>query len=134
MKRLCVILSLIFSFSCEDKENSNVTYKYTAFFAKSLVICASGFMEMIIDTDSTITGSWDISAADGFSEKEIGPQIGTGKLVGSIKAGKIFINLNPGWADNNIYLNADYFIDQFEGSWLWSTFIGPSASGSFGIK
>ena len=89
---------------------------------------------MTIDTDSTITGSWDFSAADGFSEKEIGPQIGTGKLVGIIKAGKIFINLNPGWADNNIYLNADYFIDQFEGSWLWSTFIGPSASGSFGIE
>ena len=134
MKSFWLILSLIFAFSCEDKENSNGTYEYTAYFAKSLVICANGSMEMTIATDSTITGSWDISAADGFSEKEIGPQIGTGKLEGSIKAGKIFINLNPEWADNNILLNADYSKDQFGGSWVWSTFRGPSASGGFGIK
>jgi hypothetical protein len=134
MKSIWLILCLLFAFSCDDKENSNGTYKYTAYFGKSLAVCASGFIEMTIAIDSTITGSWEISAANEFSEKEIGPQIGTGKLEGSIKAGKIFINLNPGWADNNIFLNADYSKDQFKGSWLWSTFIGPSASGSFGIK
>ena len=134
MKSIWLILCLLFACSCEDKENSNGTYKYTAYFGKSLVVCASGFIEMTIAIDSTITGSWEISAANKYSEKEIGPQIGTGKLEGSIKSGKIFINLNPGWADNNIFLNADYSKDQFKGSWLCSTFIGPSASGSFGIK
>ena len=134
MKSIWLILCLLFACSCEDKENSNGTYKYTAYFGKSLVVCASGFIEMTIAIDSTITGSWEISAANKYSEKEIGPQIGTGKLEGNIKAGKIFMNLNPGWADNNIFLNADYSKDQFKGSWLWSAFIGPSASGSFGIK
>ena len=134
MKSIWLILCLLFACSCEDKENSNGTYKYTAYFGKSLVVCASGFIEMTIAIDSTITGSWEISAANEFSEKEIGPQIGTGKLEGSIKAEKIFINLNPEWIDNNILLNADYSKDQFAGSWVWSTFIGPTASGSFGIK
>jgi hypothetical protein len=134
MKSIWLILCLLFACSCEDKENSNNIYEYTAYFARNLVVCASGAIEMTIATDSTITGSWDISPADGFSEKDIGPQIGTGKLEGNIKAGKIFINLNPEWIDNNILLNADYSKDQFAGSWVWSTFIGPTSSGSFGIK
>jgi|TARA_B110000263_G_scaffold146852_1_gene127375 hypothetical protein len=78
MKRLWAILFTILIISCEDKENS-----------KNMVICATGFVKINIGKDSTVTGSWDITAVDGFSQEDIGPQIGKGELAGNIKDGQI---------------------------------------------
>ena len=87
MKNLWVILFVILIFSCEDNDEPN-----------NMVICASGIMKINIAKDSTLTGSWDISAIDGF-ENEIGPQIGKGILEGEISDGKVWINMNPRMAD-----------------------------------
>ena len=96
MNRLWIILSLLFFFSCEDKEDS-----------KDMVISATGLIEITIRKDSTLTGSWDITATDSF-ENKIGPQIGKGILEGQINNGKVWINLNPRIADYNIILYGNY--------------------------
>lgn len=126
MKRLWFILLLLVILSCEDKEES-----------KDMVICAAGLMEITIAKDSTLTGSWDISAIDGF-ENEIGPQIGKGMLEGQISDGKVWINMNPRIADYNIFLNGNYSNNEYEGNWYLSTFRGNEdgneVSGNFQIN
>jgi len=120
------ILLLLVILSCEDKEES-----------KDMVICATGLMEITIAKDSTLTGSWDISAIDGF-ENEIGPQIGKGMLEGQISDGKVWINMNPRIADYNIFLNGNYSNNEYEGNWYLSTFRGNEdgneVSGNFQIN
>ena len=139
MKRLWLILFLLLVFSCEDKENS----KNPINIPDGMVICATGFIEMTIATDSTVTGSWDITAADGFTNDYsdlnkvfIGPQIGTGQLAGNIKDGQIQINMNPRIADYNIFLNGNYSNENVIGYWLLSLFRGldDEVSGSFEIN
>lgn len=129
MKRLWFILfvtTFIFV-SCEDKKDS-----------KDRVICATGFIEINIAKDSTLTGSWDISSVDGYSTEDIGPQIGKGELAGNIKDGQIWINMNPRIADYNIFLNGYSSNDGYSGSWYLSVFRGQNEgddiSGSFEIN
>ncbi|MGY8780601.1 MAG: hypothetical protein ACKVJJ_02950 [Fidelibacterota bacterium] len=125
MKRSWFILFTFLIYSCEDKGKSN-----------NMLICASGSMKIIIAKDSTITGSWDIAAVNGFTEKEIGPQIGKGQLEGYIKDGTMQINMNPRIADYNIFLNGNYSNENVIGNWYLSKF-RPSdddASGSFKIN
>ena len=139
MKRLWLILFLLLVFSCEDKENS----KNPINIPDGMVICATGFIEMTIATDSTVTGSWDITAADGFTNDYsdlnkvfIGPQIGTGQLAGNIKDGQIQINMNPRIADYNIFLNGNYSNENVIGNWHLSLFRGldDEVAGSFEIN
>tara|TARA_B000000475_G_C15981055_1_gene441020 strand:+ start:1104 stop:1508 length:405 start_codon:yes stop_codon:yes gene_type:complete len=123
MNRLWIILSLLFFFSCEDKEDS-----------KDMVISATGLIEITIRKDSTLTGSWDITATDSF-ENKIGPQIGKGILEGQINNGKVWINLNPRIADYNIILYGNYSSNVYEGKWYLSTFRGnDEPSGNFEIN
>ena len=137
-RQLVIISCFLFISSCDKEENKvdnfNDKYEYTAYVAKSLVICANGILDMSIDSDSTIAGTWNINSGAGFSEKEVGPQVGTGELEGQIEKGKILLNLNPDWADNNIFLQGQYAEDQFGGNWIWSTIIGQTALGGFIIK
>lgn len=93
-------------------------------------MCAEGVIDFTIEADSTLTGTWTIKAAEGFSENEIGPQVGSGKLSGSIKNHQFYVNLNPGWSDNNVTLTA-HFSDIIGGGWYWNTFEGPKSSGGF---
>ena len=49
-------------------------------------------------------------------------------------AGEIRIDLNPGWADNNVVLSAHEKIvdlDELQGSWSAETFVVTIASGTF---
>ncbi len=73
------------------------------------------FLKINIAKDSTVTVSWDITAVDGFSQEDIGPQIGKGELAGNIKDGQIWINMNPRIADYNIFLNGYYSNDGLHG-------------------
>lgn len=99
-----------------------------------MLICASGSMKIIIAKDSTITGSWDIAAVNGFTEKEIGPQIGKGQLEGYIKDGTMQINMNPRIADYNIFLNGNYSNENVIGNWYLSVKADDNTSGSFKIN
>ena len=123
MKDLWIILPLLFFFCCEDKKDS-----------KGLVVCANGLMQISIANDSTLTGSWNIAAKEGFEDK-IGPQIGKGILEGQISNGKVWINLNPRMADYNIFLTGNYSGNIYEGKWYLSTFRGDDEpSGNFEIN
>ncbi len=133
MRPLSIILFSILILACEEERQEDKPYQYIAYYGKSLRVCAEGTIDLTIDTDSTINGTWSIKAKDGFTQNEIGPQVGSGQLSGSIKNDQLYVNLNPGWTDNNVSLNGHYG-SEIRGGWYWSTISGARSSGSFILK
>lgn len=88
------------------------------------------------DFSTTITGEWDLQQVK--TAENIGPQVGQGKLRGSVEDnGTVYIDLNPGWADNNVTLFGHFgseLRDSIDGDWSFSTFVGPVNSGRFEAK
>ena len=128
-----LLFSLLISTACEEERAEDKPYQYIAYYGKRLRVCAEGTIEFTIEPDSTLTGTWTIEAKDGFTQNEIGPQVGSSKLSGYIKNDQFYVNLNPRWADNNVFLTA-YFSEVISGGWHWSTFVGVSSSGGFKLS
>jgi hypothetical protein len=86
--------------------------------------------------DSRLAGTWEIRWAVGADTTAIvGPQVGTGTLGGRVGPDQTLIDLNPGWADNNVYLFARTAGDgDLTGRWQHSTLIGPVAEGRFELR
>ena len=60
-----------------------------------------------------------------------GPQVGMGTFVGEIHGNVVGLNLNPGWADNNVVLNGEMENGTYAGRWEWITFAGVTYTGNF---
>lgn len=83
----------------------------------------------------TITGTWEsrwIPGAD--TSQEVGPQVGSGELRGAIlhgeeQEGRLLLDLNPYFADNNTGFNVERVGDRLVGTWGWTAFTGVRASG-----
>lgn len=124
--------------ACSDRGNQPVdslqpggvpaTYAYNAFNSSGNVVVNGTMTVTQLDTTS-VTGTWSFVAVR--PAEKIGPQVGTGTLTGTIQKSSISINLNPGWADNNVFLQGTVSSDRITGRWMWSTFIGPTAEGPF---
>lgn len=95
-----------------------------------------GTVTLAVGTDSTLTGTWDIRWVSGADTTAIvGPQVGTGTLAGRSGAEHGTIDLNPGWADNNVYLLIGQTNEGLlAGEWQHSTFVGPVAQGRFTLQ
>jgi hypothetical protein len=110
-------------------------FEYRAFDDPGrLLLVGSVTLEM--KADSSIAGTWEIRWAPGADTTAVvGPQVGTGTLAGRFGAEQTAIDLNPGWADNNVFLIAREAGDgELAGRWQHSTFIGPVAEGRFEVR
>ncbi|MCA9727048.1 MAG: hypothetical protein R3E12_19455 [Candidatus Eisenbacteria bacterium] len=82
-----------------------------------------------------ITGSWELASRGTVGE--VGPQLGTGALEGELRDGRsVWLNLNPGWADNNVTLVGTIApqVGDLTGTWQYSSFVGPVSAGSFAAQ
>jgi hypothetical protein len=132
---LTLFLSLV---ACADKGDSPVgslqpggvptRYNYKAYNSKGDLAVRGTMTLSIIDT-TTVAGIWSFVAV--LPAEKVGPQVGTGTLAGTLQKSSISINLNPGWADNNVFLQGTLSSDRITGRWMWSTFIGQTAEGTF---
>ena len=92
----------------------------------------TGQIDLRVAGDSTVSGSWNIHWAPGADQSiEVGPQVGFGELTGSLSGSDVFLHLNPGMYDNNVFLRATRGPQGLTGRWEWSTFAGVSAAGTF---
>jgi hypothetical protein len=92
----------------------------------------SGRVTLATHPDSSVSGSWELSRVPGSDTTLlVGPQVGTGTLAGAVAAGTVSLNLNPTWADNNVFLTVHASTPgELTGTWWHSTIAGPVASGS----
>jgi len=107
-------------------------YEYTAFDSagKALV---HGSINLDAKDSSHVSGTWQLDSVG--SPKNVGPQLGRGNLAGNISSGKIQLNLNPNFVDNNVFLvGAPENGVSINGSWQWITFAGITNQGSFTAK
>lgn len=135
----CLFATLIFPATCDSNDPSDDgTFHYQGFDSTgALLIEGTLFLDFQETNDpaqpTRITGSWDLALKK--EADKVGPQVGEGDLEGSIDAdGNLFIQLNPGWADNNVGLGGAFTHDRFgdfAGRWDYTTFIGPTNGGTF---
>ena len=135
---LFFVILLLSVVACADKGDTPVdslqpgsvpsTYAYKAYNAKG-ELAVNGTMTLSVADLTSVTGTWSCDAV--LPSEKVGPQVGTGGLTGTIQKSSISINLNPGWADNNVFLQGTVSSDRITGRWMWSTLIGPTAEGTF---
>jgi hypothetical protein len=140
-----IALAAVLSWGCDGGTSGQVAaprledldgaFEYRAFDADGQLLLV-GSVTLEVRGDSSITGTWEIGWAPGADRTTVvGPQVGTGTLAGSVGAEHTWIDLNPGWADNNVFLlasTADH--GALAGQWQHSTFIGPVAEGRFELR
>jgi len=104
------------------------TYSYKA-YNSSGVLAVSGTMTLAVVDSGSVSGTWTFVAV--LRSERVGPQTGTGRLAGVVEKSSVSINLNPDWKDNNVFLLGTLSPDRIAGRWMWSTFSGPTAEGTF---
>jgi len=82
-----------------------------------------------------VSGTWELDYVGPgdptTAEQDIGPQIGRGDLERYGQGTSFSINLNKGWADNNVFLYRVYEGTSLKGQRGWSTFFGERTNGTF---
>lgn len=130
LRLLIVLLATVFIVSCSDDDPSTQTgtYRYTAFLEGSPVV--EGLLQLDEVSTTRVSGRWEF-ARIGSSTIQVGPQVGTGTLEGSFDGAVLNINLNPGVADNNVFLTGTFQGDTIRGDWSFSGFPGVISQGTF---
>ncbi len=107
------------------------TYNYSGYDDQGGLV-VTGRLYLFAQEDSAHDlGTWNFQRA-GSSTNNIGPQIGSGFLDGSISdATNLFLNLNPNVFDNNVYLNGTLSSNTLSGIWYWEGIAGTRATGTF---
>lgn len=92
----------------------------------------AGRLVLSFPDDTTVSGSWVISWVPGADTTAlVGPQVGSGTLVGSRLGDTLLLQLNPENADHNVGLRAVRTRAGYRGTWEWVTFAGPRTRGGF---
>jgi hypothetical protein len=92
----------------------------------------TGRLQLSFPDDSTIRGAWAIGwLPGGDTTAQVGPQVGTGDLIGVRSGDSVIIQLNPRNADHNVGLVAVAAAAGYAGKWEWVSFTGPRTAGTF---
>lgn len=137
--RVWILLSLsLLLIACEDQGDFLVVnprtggspseYGYTGYNSGGTLIIV-GTILLAVNDSSSVSGTWSFERV--FADDNVGPQLGTGRFAGSIQRASISINLNPGWVDNNVFLFGTIDGGHIRGKWIWDTFVGETAQGTF---
>jgi hypothetical protein len=119
---LCAVLLLVLLCSCEDVGGPSGpgdlgTFNFIARDSSGTPVMRG---ILVLHADSTkITGSWQLD--NGRS----------GALEGSTSDGMMYLNLNPGWVDNNLILHGTMTWNVYSGEWEQIGFAGVMAGGTF---
>ena len=129
---LIIILSLSLYFC--DKDNSingikipNGAYAYTGYDSTGVKI-VRGWIKFDFNDNTTISGEWELDKI--VDPQNIGPQVGSGNIIGSLVNDQLHLNLNPQFIDNNVFLTCPYNDQKLEGHWFYSGFPGIINYGS----
>ena len=111
------------------KDGRTQGYAYSALDTSGTEL-VRGVLFVTMEDSTRLSGFWDLTAT-GNGQGSIGPQIGSGTLEGFREGAEIQINLNPDYADNNVFLLGTMSPTGFDGIWQYVGFPGVLASGRF---
>jgi hypothetical protein len=107
------------------------TFAYAAFDGSGRPVL-EGTLVLTPQPSLGVTGTWTIGWSAGADTTAlVGPQVGSGDLVGVFAGGQITLDLNPGFADNDVGLSGCVTVEGFAGTWSYSGIAGPVAGGTF---
>ena len=115
------------------QDGEQQTWEYTAYDFNNVAVVEGTFIVRAEGRD--LTGSWETTLLK--PNAEVGPQVGTGELRGSwdVEGQSLFLDMNPGWADNNVFLVATPDgTNRLKGNWSHSTLTGVRTGGQFTAK
>jgi hypothetical protein len=108
--------------------NTDGIYIYTAYSRNGVPVVRGRLVFSRIDS-VRVLGRWRLRALGDTTR--IGPQHGRGSLVGHLQGSALYINLNPGNADNTVLLNGELRRRGYFGRWEWVGFPGVLNGGMF---
>ena len=129
------IIIIIILVSCKNNDVKGIvnpvfsgTYLYSSFDTTGTPI-VKGWFTMSFQDSTKIKGEWYFEKIG--DPKNIGPQVGSGELEGGVNEGRIWIELQPKYRDNNLQLDGKIQNNYYSGKWQWISFIGPTNYGTF---
>ena len=130
-----VIITLSFLFYFCDKDNClngikipDGAFAYTGFDSTGVKI-VQGWIKFEFDDSTSISGDWELDKIG--NPQNIGPQVGSGNLMGSMVNDQLHLNLNPQYKDNNVFLICPYDDQKLIGTWNYAGFPGIINYGTF---
>jgi hypothetical protein len=103
-------------------------YQYTG-YGKNGDKIVEGQLSITSIEQNRIKGEWTLNKIG--NPERIGPQVGTGALIGSIIESKVYINLNPNMADSNVNLKGTIEDGRYHGTWSFDGYAGRLNQGTF---
>lgn len=140
--KVLTIYSLVFmlgfyALDCSGKKNNNAPsskvfplgeYQYTGYDEGGAKV-VEGRLSIISRNGDELKGTWELKQIGELSR--IGPQVGSGGLVGSVHDTEVALNLNPNMNDDNVNLRGKVEGKRYKGTWSYSGFAGVISSGTF---
>lgn len=82
--------------------------------------------------EGVVVGTWNVGWAPGADTTlGVGPQVGSGYLVGMANENGVYLDLNPGSKFDYVRLFARVDKGTIIGDWEWTQVAGPGAGGNF---
>lgn len=134
LKRIAMLFFIAaFAFSCNFGLNSEKysAYNYTGYDTSGVAI-VKGELRLNYEDNEKISGDWHLIRLS--SAGQIGPQTGSGNLIGGYESDGFWIELQPAYIDNNVQLTGSRDDTQLNGKWIWITFAGITNHGTFTAK
>jgi hypothetical protein len=136
MTCLLIFASGIYALDCSGKKNNAPPpgtfplgeYQYVGYDEDGGKVVEGRLSLTSLDGDR-LKGSWELKQVG--EPKRIGPQVGTGELVGIVRGTEVLIDLNPNMNDNNVNLQGKVEGRRYKGAWSYSGFAGNISSGTF---
>jgi len=93
-----------------------------------------GVLAIAPQPNQHVSGTWSIhwaAGADTANANDIGPQLGSGDLIGVVQDTTVLVDLTPSFADNNVELLGCVTAAGFAGTWSHVGIAGEIAHGPF---
>ena len=103
-------------------------YQYTGYDEGGAKI-VEGRLSITSRDGDQLKGSWELKQIG--EPGRIGPQVGSGELIGSINGNEVSLDLNPNMNDNNVNLRGQIEGKRYTGTWSFNGFAGRISSGRF---
>jgi len=123
----------LFCFAAFGADAISRTYNYKGFDTNGNLL-VEGILTLRTDETIQVKGDWKLQVLDQNKLKELGPQDGSGEIVGQLKGDRIFLNLNPDQYENNIFLDGKVTkanVFKISGKWGFYGFVGKLNEGIF---